>query len=284
MSAEAVGRMDQETVDDVVFVKGAICKDENENTELCIGEATLNGGVAQSYMKILTTLSLNTTKRGPKFYCYACDYYLHTRLSMTTHMKMHRNPFCPICFRMFLSESELHAHITEQHAQLFPTGSAHPVIQLDEALGKGEGYFYHTEAPPNSPTQEYEERSIPRNAPGTINDSSISFLVMEKLRQHQELLNCGEEENKLLNTSSGCFKPADEAVSYKPRKTRSYRGEGERLLSIAGVTGKVHKATKPKQITSRVSSAKGGDDTADTSLKRLTSRFGRVISLKVPQF
>uniref|UniRef100_A0A182W7A8 C2H2-type domain-containing protein n=1 Tax=Anopheles minimus TaxID=112268 RepID=A0A182W7A8_9DIPT len=280
MSAETVGHSDREPVEDAVFEKGAIFKDENENTQLCIGEASVNGGISQSYMKALTTLSLNTTLRGPKFYCYECDYYLHTRLSMITHMKMHRKPFCPVCFSMFSDEYEVHVHIAELHSMLFPTVVAHPVVQLDEAVGKEEGCFFQTDVPPNSPNPEYKERSNPENESGTMHDSSsIPFLIGEKLRQHQELLNLGEETKKPLNTSPEDSKSADEIESHKPRKARHYRGERERLLSIAGVTGKVHKATKPN-----VSGAKSGENTADTSLKRLTSRFGRVISLKVPQF
>uniref|UniRef100_A0A182RC77 C2H2-type domain-containing protein n=1 Tax=Anopheles funestus TaxID=62324 RepID=A0A182RC77_ANOFN len=275
MSAEAAGRTDHETPVDAVFEKGAICKDENENMKLCYGEASLNDGFSQSYMKTLTSLSLNTAIRGPKFYCYECDYYLHTLLSMTTHMKMHRKPFCPICFRMFCDEIVVDAHIAEIHSTLFPNGIVRPLFRLGEA---GE-----TEVPPNSPTQEYRARSIQNNGLGTINSTSISLLIVEKLRQHQKKLNLSVESKRHMKTPHQ-HEPVDEPVSRKTRKTRNYRKERERLISISGATGKVQKGTKPKLATSRISDANSAEDTAETSLKRLTSRFGRVISLKVPQF
>ncbi|XP_053665926.1 uncharacterized protein LOC128715069 [Anopheles marshallii] len=280
MSTEAVGRSDHETSVATVPEKGSICKDENENTELCFGEASLNGGFSESYMKTLTTLSLNTTMRGPKHYCYECDYYLHTQLSMTTHMKMHRKPFCPICFRMFLDEAEVHVHIAELHSNLFPNAVAWPVFEDDS--------FSQTEAPPNSPTQEYKTRSTQDDRLGMINNNTISLWkekIVEKLRQHQQILNFGvQSKGRQLKSSRSHSEPSMETNSRKPRKTRNYRGESERLLSIAGVTGKVHKGSKPKPIAPRTPDVKSNGDTANTSLKMLTSRFGRVISLKVPQF
>ncbi|XP_052896701.1 uncharacterized protein LOC128303695 [Anopheles moucheti] len=281
MSADALARSDTETPEAAVSEMGSICKDENENTELCFDrEASLNGGFSQSYMKALTTLSLNTTIRGPKHYCYECDYYLHTQLSMTTHMKMHRKPFCPICFRMFLDETEVHVHIKELHSNLLQNAVARSVVEEDS--------FLQTEVPPNSPTQEYKARSTRDERLGMINNHTISLWkekIVEKLRQHQQILNHGvQSKGRQLKSARSHSEHDMETNSRKPRKIRNYRGESERLLSIAGITGKVHKNINPKAITPRTPDAKSNGDTGNTSLKLLTSRFGRVISLKVPQF
>lgn len=58
-------------------------------------------------MKTITSLTMSRTLRGPKYHCYDCDYVLPTRLSMNTHMKMHRKPFCPICYTTFAEEQEV---------------------------------------------------------------------------------------------------------------------------------------------------------------------------------
>ncbi|XP_035915967.1 uncharacterized protein LOC118513831 [Anopheles stephensi] len=113
MSTETVERSESaETVNAVaapVFKQDAICKDENENMVLYCGEASSNRNCSQSYVQAYTSLTLDSL-RGPKFYCFECQYSLHTLLSMITHMKMHRKPFCPICFRMYAHESEVNAH------------------------------------------------------------------------------------------------------------------------------------------------------------------------------
>uniref|UniRef100_A0A182R0Z2 C2H2-type domain-containing protein n=1 Tax=Anopheles farauti TaxID=69004 RepID=A0A182R0Z2_9DIPT len=81
---------------------------DNIRTDVNGNNLEVHFGEPFSYLQALTTNSLmNNTGRGPKFYCYQCDYFLHTQLSMITHMKMHRKPFCPICFEVFEDDEGL---------------------------------------------------------------------------------------------------------------------------------------------------------------------------------
>lgn len=267
MSGEIVERSDLETVDAVAspaFIKGAICKDDNENMVLCCGEASSNGNCSQSYVQAYTSLTLDTL-RGPKFYCFECQYSLHTLLSMITHMKMHRKPFCPICFRMYAQESEVNAHTAAVHPMLFPNGDPRSFVRIGE-----EDSFFPTEVPPNSPTQEHQGRA-------ELQTRSISFLLEQKLRKHQTMINraiqCEAQKLKARRAVSD-----DEAEIRGARKARKIYG----AIGKARLAGKVHKRTKSKPAGPMT--AKDDEQSADKSLRRLTSRFGRAISLKVPQF
>ncbi|EDO63597.1 AGAP008040-PA [Anopheles gambiae str. PEST] len=213
---------------------------------------------------------MSRTLRGPKYHCYDCDYVLPTRLSMNTHMKMHRKPFCPICYTTFAEEQEVDEPIVvkEEHA------------------------FFQTEVPPNSPTHEYHGLSELEYGFAHSNNSSIPLLLAEKLREHQEMVNRGMQSRKRLDSSHHQRHSLDETEARSVIKSHrnSYTGRRDRRPSIAGVTGKVHKpASKPNRATPSTpkagTSARGESvDSADTALKRITSRFGRSISLKIPQF
>uniref|UniRef100_A0A182Y018 Uncharacterized protein n=1 Tax=Anopheles stephensi TaxID=30069 RepID=A0A182Y018_ANOST len=215
---------------------------------LYCGEASSNRNCSQSYVQAYTSLTLDSL-RGPKFYCFECQYSLHTLLSMITHMKMHRKPFCPICFRMYAHESEVDS--------CFPT-----------------------EVPPNSPTQEYHQGQLELQAGlRNINNRSISFLLAQKLRKHQAAMNRGVQLEAQKLKARRAVSVDDGAVIRGAGKSRnSLRAPGKARLS-----GKVHKRNTSKPAAPRTAT-KDGEESADHSLRRLTSRFGRAISLKVPQF
>uniref|UniRef100_A0A182PXI0 C2H2-type domain-containing protein n=1 Tax=Anopheles epiroticus TaxID=199890 RepID=A0A182PXI0_9DIPT len=278
-----------------VFEKGAICKLENENIEHCVGEdGSEANSVQPNYMKTITTLTLNANVRGPKFYCCDCNYYLHTHLSMNTHMKMHRQPFCPICFQTFSEESDAIAHTANFHGFFFPNAMPVPPVEQQMQIVE-ENPFDQTEAPPNSPTHEYTVdlggRSSSELEYGFVNSSnnnnnSIPFLLAEKLREHQTTTNHGlRTRNQLypshLPGNSGQL-GAGEAVNTANRRSAT----SHRRSSIVGVLEKVHKpSSKPKSTPKAGSSSRvNSEEPEDNVLKRITSRFGRSISLKVPQF
>uniref|UniRef100_A0A182JR61 C2H2-type domain-containing protein n=1 Tax=Anopheles christyi TaxID=43041 RepID=A0A182JR61_9DIPT len=291
MSTEALGDTENAS-SETVHDRGAICKDVNENIRHCFAEdVSLADNVPPSYMQAITSLTLNSTIRGPKFYCFDCDYYLHTRLSMNTHMKMHRKPFCPICFRTFVEDHEASAHTAEFHPVFFPAATT-TLIALDEPIVvKEEHPLFQTEAPPNSPTHEYKGLSELDYGFVNNNNNSIPFLLAEKLRDHQAMMNLGVRSRKQLDTTLLQCNSLDETETRGVIKSRGNCRSGmrNRRLSIAGVTGKVHKpGNKPKSTPSTPKSGNSlrGEsvDSADNAMKRITSRFGRSISLKVPQF
>uniref|UniRef100_A0A182WUA3 C2H2-type domain-containing protein n=1 Tax=Anopheles quadriannulatus TaxID=34691 RepID=A0A182WUA3_ANOQN len=298
--------MSSETMDssesascEAVFGKEAICKDVNNNGICLEDAAALPDSIPPSYMKTITSLTMSRTLRGPKYHCYDCDYVLPTRLSMNTHMKMHRKPFCPICYTTFAEEQEVTAHTAENHSILFSTAIT-PLVVLDEPIVvkdepivvKEEHAFFQTEVPPNSPTHEYHGLSEMEYGFAHSNNSSIPLLLAEKLREHQEMVNRGMQSRKRLDSSRHQRHSLDETEARSVIKSHrnSYTGRRDRRPSIAGVTGKVHKpASKPNRATPSTpkagTSARGESvDSADTALKRITSRFGRSISLKIPQF
>uniref|UniRef100_A0A182T439 C2H2-type domain-containing protein n=1 Tax=Anopheles maculatus TaxID=74869 RepID=A0A182T439_9DIPT len=265
---ETVERSELETVDAVavpVFKKDAICKDVNENMVLCCGEASSNSNCSQSYVQAYTSFTLEAL-RGPKFYCFECEYYLHTLLSMITHMKMHRKPFCPICFRMFAHESEVNAHTAAVHPKLFSNVDSNSFVPLGE-----EDSSFSMEVPPNSPTQEHQ-------GCGELQNRSISFLLAQKLRKHQAMLNRAIQSEAQKVTARRAVSADEKAIRGAGKASNIHRASGKARLA-----GKVHKRSKSKPAAP-TKAAKGGEESADNSLRRLTSRFGRAISLKVPQF
>ncbi|XP_050078358.1 uncharacterized protein LOC126565242 [Anopheles maculipalpis] len=273
MSTEILESSELVTVDasnaGSVFQKDAICKDANGNMVLFCEEASSNGiNCSQGYLQAYTSLALDTF-RGPKFYCFQCQYSLNTLLSMTTHMKMHLKPFCPICFQIFAHESEVNAHTAGIHPTLFSNADLNPYARSGE-----EDPCFTTEAPPNSPTNEYQGRMDLQTGFRDLNNRSIPFLVAQKLRKHQEKL------NRTLRSATQKLK-ARRAVSVDGTEFLG-AAQARNTIGKARLARKMHKITKPKQSTSTVT--KGGEESADNSLRRLTSRFGRVINLKVPQF
>lgn len=276
MSAETVERSEpvakEAAAADAVFQKDAICKDENENMVRFCGEASSNGiNCSQSYVQAYTSLTLDSF-RGPKFYCFQCKYSLHTLLSMTTHMKMHRKPFCPVCFQTFAHESEVNAHTASVHPKMFSNVELNSFVRLG-----GEDSWCPMEVPPNSPTQEHKGRGDLQTGLRDLNSRSISVLLAQKLRNHQAKMNrairCEAQKLKARRAVS-----VDEAELRGASKARNNR----RTIGKARLAGNVVKITKSKQAAP--TATKGSEETADHSLRRLTSRFGRAISLKVPQF
>ncbi|XP_053673601.1 uncharacterized protein LOC128723859 [Anopheles nili] len=234
------------------------------------------------YMETLTTLTLQNSVRGPKFYCYLCDYYLHTRLSMITHMKMHLKPFCVVCFETFTTCMDMNAHALESHPYVFPT-AAISRIEVGDFFD-----FSQTEAPPNSPNHSFETQ-LDLNA-DFVNNNSIPTLLTEKLLEHQ--MEVEQRDSNIVN-SDDILNHQPEEIQKTPSPpqankaptTRNSRTKEKRTPPVVS-TGKVLKNSKPKGSASKIVSTMRTErvDRDDSVLRRITSRFGRSISLKVPQF
>lgn len=46
-------------------------------------------------------------QRGPKYHCQVCLEFFSTKLSLSTHVKMHQRPTCFLCWKIFSSSEEL---------------------------------------------------------------------------------------------------------------------------------------------------------------------------------
>ncbi|XP_050088766.1 uncharacterized protein LOC126573027 [Anopheles aquasalis] len=205
-----------------------------------------------SFMKHFTTKNLFCCKgRNPKFFCFTCGYFIQTRLSMITHMKMHRKPFCAICFETFHDDDDVPIHILENHPE-FSGNDGRPIAQP--------AYSSPTVAPPNSPSRcdEHTNGGTGFQRDGMMSSHSVSLVTM-KLEEHQRKnAKPGRNIHQRLNRYDTIQRPA---------KSQS----GSRSMKK---THKLKCMSKTIQNT----------DQEDTALVRITSRFGRSISLKVPQF
>ncbi|ETN64787.1 hypothetical protein AND_003469 [Anopheles darlingi] len=205
-----------------------------------------------SFMKHFTTKNLFCCKgRNPKFFCFTCGYFIQTRLSMITHMKMHRKPFCAICFESFHDEEDVSQHILENH----PEFSGNDGRLMAQAV-----YTSTTAAPPNSPSRCDEDTNggPPFQQDGMMSSHSVSLVTM-KLEEHQRKnTKPGRDIHQRLSRYDSIQRPAkNQSGSSNVKKTQ-----------------KLKSMSKAMQNT----------DQSDTALVRITSRFGRSISLKVPQF
>lgn len=200
-------------------------------------------------------------KRGPKFLCQECRYPTNTRLSMVTHMKIHLRPFCEACFAVFDSQDgvvrclaparliELLKETLPQHTHI---RAAHPEVVLGESK---DFYCLQTVAPPNTPTPLSDDEM--KTIEGLVNPIvkyPFSF-------QHQE-----ETEGEATNEDEPRL-----VIDDGPRP------RGRPKKSQTPVVKRTLKKKKFKKV-------KVEDTTPDNVMKKITSRFGRSISLKMPQF
>ncbi|XP_058058970.1 uncharacterized protein LOC131209843 [Anopheles bellator] len=222
--------------------------DDLSTSTYCHKDRTINS--SYSFMKQLTAITLAYQERGPKFFCDECDYYIHTRLSMITHMKMHHVPFCPVCFDTFQYDQEVSTHVTD----------CHPDIVQSDVVEEAEfpaGYTGATVAPPNSPNRYCEDVKQT-----TLDDSnSIPAQLVKKLREHQRRSNKSVQIRRISR---------DDSIK-KPLSQSSSPSFGLRKM-----------ASKPKDARAAIRTRNMAQ--TDDGLVRVTSRFGRAISLKVPQF
>ncbi|XP_052864456.1 uncharacterized protein LOC128271063 [Anopheles cruzii] len=222
--------------------------DDLSTSTYCNKDRTINSSYC--FMKQLTAIALPHQERGPKFFCYECDYYIHTRLSMITHMKMHMMPFCPVCFDTFQYDQEVSVHVID----------CHPDIVQNDVVEQAEfpvGYTDATVAPPNSPNRCCEDVKHT-----TLDDSSsIPVQLAKKLREHQRRSNKSVQIGRISR---------DDSIK-KPFSQSSSPSFGLRKM-----------ASKPKDARSAIRTRNMAQ--TDDVLVRVTSRFGRAISLKVPQF
>lgn len=183
-------------------------------------------------------------KRGPKFLCQECRYPTNTRLSMVTHMKMHLQPFCEACFAIFDCQDAVHSHIR----------AAHPEVVL---LGESKDFYcMQTVAPPNTPTPLSDDEM--KMVEGLVNPIVKYPFNFQHHPDETEGEATNEDEPRLV---------IDDGPRSRGRPRKSQQTVVKRTL-------KKKKARKVKVE----------DATPDNVLKKITSRFGRSISLKMPQF
>ncbi|XP_053692451.1 uncharacterized protein LOC128740901 [Sabethes cyaneus] len=206
------------------------------------------------YSIIQTKLDLNE-RRGPKFQCQECQYSMHTRLSMITHMKMHLKPFCEVCFETFESQDAVICHIN----------SFHPEVLIRERTPAPKDYYYmQTIAPPNTPNaiSDDEMRTIEGLFNPIVVHPADTMSVQQLLGQHSnaEAINSDDEHGLII----GANRPSHSRVISRKRS-----------VPILKRQIKKKSTTKCKLDT---------DAKPDNAMKKITSRFGRAISLKLPQY
>lgn len=210
-----------------------------------------------AYNIVQSKMNLNE-KRGPKYLCRECRYPMHTRLSMITHMKMHLKPFCEVCFATFESKDIVHRHI----------GSAHPEVVIRDRTpppsSSMDYYYLQTIAPPNTPNPISDDEM--RTIEGLVNPIvklPVNAAAVHKLLG-QEDTDGGvstEDEHRLVIDDRP---PRPVAIRGRPKKKPAVL---KRQLKKKSNKGKINEVAKPDNI-----------------LKKITSRFGRAISLKIPQY
>ncbi|XP_058447626.1 uncharacterized protein LOC131428008 [Malaya genurostris] len=195
-------------------------------------------------------------KRGPKFLCEECGYRMHTRLSMITHMKMHLKPFCQVCFRVFNSTDAVNCHINSTHPEVIIADRATTSTPKDY-------YYMQTIAPPNTPNpiSDDEMRTI-ESLVNPIVKLPINATAVHKLFNRDDI-----DETFSTEDEHGLV------IDERPQKVKRKR-------SIKKPP--VLKRQLKKKIISKV---KNSDDSKpENVMKKITSRFGRAISLKLPQY
>lgn len=193
-------------------------------------------------------------KRGPKFLCQECRYPVHTRLSMVTHMKMHLRPFCEACFSIFDSQDAVHTHIR----------ATHPEVLLGEAK---DFYCMQTVAPPNTPTPLSDDEM--KTIEGLVNPIVKYPFSFQHQQEETEGEATNEEDEPRLVIDDG---PRPRG---RPRKSQQQHTPVQQQQPIVKKSLKKKKVKKIKIVE---------DTTPDNVMKKITSRFGRSISLKMPQF
>ncbi|XP_055546626.1 uncharacterized protein LOC129730980 [Wyeomyia smithii] len=206
------------------------------------------------YNIIQGKLNLNE-KRGPKFLCQECCYSMHTRLSMITHMKMHLKPFCEVCFVMFETQDAVIGHINAFHPE---------VVVRDGTPTPKDYYYMQTIAPPNTPNPISDDEM--RTIEGLVNPivkNPVNALTVTKILSQQEnvdaTISTDDEHGLVIDEQT-------RRPRAMPRK-RSTPGLKRQIKKKSSVKGKPVDGSKQENV-----------------MKKITSRFGRAISLKIPQY
>lgn len=194
-------------------------------------------------------------KRGPKFACRECRYVGHTRLSMVTHMKMHLRPFCEVCFNLFESKEAVHNHIESIHPEVVIRERTPPPPSRD---------FYCPQmvAPPNTPNPTSDDEMATVEQLLNTVKMPVNVAVVQKLLSTEDTDGgiSTEDEQRLVIDDRSVPGPS--------------RGRPKKKATIKRSLKKKANKTKLKDVSS----------TPDSVMKKITSRFGRSISLKMPQF
>lgn len=264
----------------------------SSNSSLSSGERTPDNEqrgpffILYSYMAKLSMQDLSTGSRGPKFYCHLCEDFFHTRLSMITHMKMHGMPFCPVCFAMFPRALDVNYHMGAIHREIAQIGDTS--LPFSEELPCVEGCTcVRVDAPPNSPNHGDGVKLEQSGETLDSNNNTISSLLVEKLREHQIAvgllgdINYDKPDQQLQQGPDAEIQTTINETNGTARGLRN----NDKKPTISGTSGKVHKGSKTKSSPKIITSMKGQTDgVQDEHVLKVTSRFGRSISLKIPQF
>ncbi|XP_058124113.1 probable serine/threonine-protein kinase DDB_G0280133 [Anopheles ziemanni] len=252
----------------------------SSDEEFSSNEAIGNFFIGYRFMAILSIQDVNEGSRGPKFFCHICEHFLHTRLSMITHMKMHRMPFCPVCFAMFHRPVDVNSHIVELHPEITTTEII-PALVTEEMLSIEDSIV-----PPNSPNNNEQQNITQEQLNGkldTNNNNSMSSLLVEKLREHQIANGLVDDEGQHNQHDFEIDTETQLTSNPADGNGRSMRNNDKKPVS-SGSSGKAPKG-KPKSSPKTNAGTKGPSNAGqEDNIMKVTSRFGRSISLKIPQF
>ncbi|XP_065083785.1 uncharacterized protein LOC135705860 [Ochlerotatus camptorhynchus] len=220
-------------------------------------EGSLANPKGPAYNIIQNKLNL-CEKRGPKFICRECRYVVHTRLSMVTHMKMHLKPFCEVCFSLFDSKDAVRRHIESAHPEVVLRDRSPPPPSSDF-------YCFQTVAPPNTPTPiSDDEMATFEELINPIVKFPVNVAAVHKLLHNEDTDGVSTEDEQRLVIDDGSTPGPSRGRPVRPKKTPTLK----RTLK------KKPNKVKIKDVTA----------TPDSVMKKITSRFGRSISLKMPQY
>lgn len=253
----------------------------SSDDEISSNDAIGNFFIGYRFMAILSIQDLNEGSRGPKFFCHICEHFLHTRLSMITHMKMHRMPFCPVCFAMFHRPVDVNSHMVEFHPEI-TSAEIIPILVNEEML-----CIEDSIVPPNSPNyneqQSLTEQEELNGKLDTNNNNSMSSLLVEKLREHQIATGLVDGDGQHNQHEFETDTETQLTSSPTDSNGRSMRNNAKKPVAC-GSSGKTPKG-KSKSSPKTNSSTKGPSNVGqEENIMKVTSRFGRSISLKIPQF
>ncbi|XP_055634441.1 uncharacterized protein LOC129774646 [Toxorhynchites rutilus septentrionalis] len=202
------------------------------------------------YNIIQNKMNLND-KRGPKFLCNKCRYAMHTRLSMITHMKFHLKPFCEVCFAVFESRNDVDRHI----------GSEHPEVINSDCLSVVPNRSYYnvqTAAPPNTPN------------PTSDDEHKMIDVLVNPITKYTTDVNNVAKQN---DTGTGVI----------DNMRRLVINDDPRSVPTRGRPSKKQFGLK-RQLKKKLPKCRTDTGKPENAMRKITSRFGRAISLKIPQY
>ncbi|XP_055600454.1 uncharacterized protein LOC129749505 [Uranotaenia lowii] len=213
----------------------------------------------QRYNIIQSKLNLEE-KRGPKYRCLECTFTLPTRLSMVTHMKGHLKPFCEVCFETLKSKDAVHRHMTVTHPEVVARDCTTPPMK--------DYYYLQTIVPPNTPNTAIPDDEM------TVINGLVNPIIKVPVNPIGAQKFFGPDDTDGVSTEDEHRLVIDDAPRPKSNRAKSKK---------KNATKQTRKLKPSPSIKNQLKSRVNTMETNDNILK-ITSRFGRSISLKVPQY